>query len=176
CDGSAAEWRRLTAELVAFGTLERVPGKPDSFLARTDPEDVARVEERTFICSTDPEDAGPTNNWTAPDYMRETMTELYRGSMRGRTMYVVPFCMGSLEAEKPMFGVELTDSAYVAVSMHIMTRMGTRVLDAMGEDADFVPCLHSVGRPLEPGEADVPWPCIDTKFISHFPEDREIWS
>ncbi|WP_245595443.1 phosphoenolpyruvate carboxykinase (GTP) [Glycomyces tenuis] len=176
CDGSDAEWRRLTAELVAFGTLEPVPAKPDSFLARTDPDDVARVEERTFICSNDPEDAGPTNNWTAPDYMRETMTELYRGSMRGRTMYVVPFCMGSLEADEPRFGVELTDSAYVAVSMRIMTRMGADVLEAMGEDADFVPCLHSVGRPLEAGEADVPWPCNETKYISHFPEDREIWS
>ncbi|WP_199039592.1 phosphoenolpyruvate carboxykinase (GTP) [Glycomyces salinus] len=176
CDGSDAEWRRLTAELVAFGTLEPVEAKPDSFLARTDPTDVARVEERTFICSPDSEDAGPTNNWTAPDYMRETMTDLYRGSMRGRTMYVVPFCMGPLEADDPKFGVEITDSAYVAVSMHIMTRMGTAVLDKMGEAADFVPCLHSVGRPLEPGEADVPWPCNETKYISHFPAEREIWS
>jgi phosphoenolpyruvate carboxykinase (GTP) len=176
CDGTRAEWDRLTAELVAFGTLVPVPAKPDSFLARTDPGDVARVEERTFICSHDPEDAGPTNNWTAPDYMRETMTGLYRGSMRGRTMYVVPFCMGSLDADKPMFGVELTDSAYVAASMHIMTRMGTEVLDKMGRDADFVKCLHSVGAPLEAGQADVPWPCNETKYISHFPEDREIWS
>ncbi|WP_025272722.1 phosphoenolpyruvate carboxykinase (GTP) [Haloglycomyces albus] len=176
CDGSDAEWKRLTGELVAFGTLEPIPEKPDSFLARTDPTDVARVEERTFICSTEPEDAGPTNNWTSPEYMRETMTELYRGSMRGRTMYVIPFCMGSLEAERPMFGVELTDSAYVAISMHIMTRMGTHVLEAMGADADFVPALHSVGAPLEPGQSDVAWPCNDTKYISHFPESREIWS
>jgi phosphoenolpyruvate carboxykinase (GTP) len=176
CDGSDEEWHRLTSELVAFGTLEPVPAKPDSFLARTDPDDVARVEERTFICSVDPEDAGPTNNWTAPDYMRETMTGLYRGSMRGRTMYVIPFCMGSLDAEQPMFGVEITDSAYVVVSMHIMTRMGTAVLEAMGDDADFVQALHSVGAPLEPGKADVPWPCSRTKYISHFPEDRAIWS
>ncbi|MFC4337257.1 phosphoenolpyruvate carboxykinase (GTP) [Salininema proteolyticum] len=176
CDGSDAEWKRLTSELVAFGTLEPVPAKPDSFLARTNPNDVARVEERTFICSTNPEDAGPTNNWTSPEYMRETMTDLYRGSMRGRTMYVIPFCMGSLEAEKPMFGVEITDSAYVVISMHIMARMGTHVLEAMGGDAEYVPALHSVGAPLEPGQSDVSWPCNDTKYISHFPETREIWS
>jgi phosphoenolpyruvate carboxykinase (GTP) len=178
CDGSQEEWQRLTEQLVAAGTLVPLDPakKPNSFWARTDPSDVARVEERTFICSVDEADAGPTNNWVAPAEMKQTMTELYQGCMRGRTMYVIPFCMGPLEAENPMFGVELTDSAYVAASMRIMTRMGAAVLSRMGETADYVPCLHSVGAPLSPGETDTAWPCSETKFISHFPQTREIWS
>jgi phosphoenolpyruvate carboxykinase (GTP) len=178
CDGSAREWRRLTDALVEAGTLVRLSGdrKPNSFWARTDPTDVARVEERTFICSADEADAGPTNNWMAPAEMKRTMTALYKECMRGRTMYVIPFCMGSPDAPEPMFGVELTDSPYVVASMRIMTRMGTEVLAAMGDDAWFVPALHSVGAPLELGQEDVAWPCNETKFISHFPETREIWS
>ncbi len=180
CDGSAAEWTELTDLLVEAGTLTRLDpvAKPNSFYARTDPNDVARVEDRTYICSRDEGDAGPTNNWMAPAEMKSIMTDLYRGSMRGRTMYVVPFCMGPLDADQPMFGVELTDSAYVAISMKIMTRMGAEVLAAMtaAGDADFVPCLHSVGAPLEPGQDDVAWPCSKIKYISHFPEERAIWS
>ncbi len=179
CDGSRAEWDRLTEELVDSGTFVRLnpDKKPNSFWAASDPTDVARVEDRTFICSVNEAGAGPTNNWMAPDEMKATMTELYRGCMHGRTMYVIPFVMGHLNSESPMFGVEITDSAYVVTSMRVMSRMGSEVLARMEElDADYVPCLHSVGAPLEPGEADVPWPCSDTKYITHFPEERAIWS
>ena len=175
-DGSQAEYEHLTDELVAAGTFVRLEKKPDSFWCASDPSDVARVEDRTFICSRDEADAGPTNHWMAPDEMRATMTELYRGSMRGRTMYVIPFVMGRLNADQPMYGVEITDSAYVVVSMRIMARIGTPVLEKMGSDADYVACLHSVGAPLENGRKDVAWPCNQTKYISHFPETREIWS
>jgi phosphoenolpyruvate carboxykinase (GTP) len=177
-DGSQEEWELLAEQLVAAGTWERLnpEKKPNSFWARTDPSDVARVEERTFICSVREEDAGPTNHWRDPVEMKAEMTEHYRGSMRGRTMYVIPFVMGPLENERPMFGIEITDSAYVVCSMKIMTRMGQHVLDAMGTDADYVPCLHSVGMPLAEGQADVPWPCNETKYITQFPEERMIWS
>ncbi|HZB49566.1 MAG TPA: phosphoenolpyruvate carboxykinase (GTP) [Mycobacteriales bacterium] len=178
CDGSPEEWTRVTDLLVDAGTFTRLDDskKPNSFWCASDPTDVARVEDRTFICSVDPRDAGPTNNWMAPDDMKAVMTELFTGSMRGRTMYVIPYCMGPLDAESPLLGVELTDSPYVVASMHIMTRMGTRALELFGDDADFVPGLHSVGAPLEPGQQDVPWPCNDTKYITHFPEERTIWS
>jgi phosphoenolpyruvate carboxykinase (GTP) len=176
CDGSPLEWRRLTDKLVQAGTLVRLDKKPNSFWCASDPTDVARVEDRTYICSADEADAGPTNNWMDPLDMKVIMTEHYRGSMAGRTMYVVPFCMGPLTADKPLLGVEITDSEYVVISMHIMTRAGTDALALFGEDADFVRCLHSVGAPLKPGQADVPWPCDRTKYISHFPEERTVWS
>jgi len=175
-DGSDEENTHVTDGLVAGGTFTRLTKKANSFWCASDPSDVARVEDRTYICSRDEADAGPTNHWMDPDQMRVLMSDLYRGSMKGRTMYVIPFVMGRLNAERPFFGVEITDSAYVVASMRILARIGTEVLEKMGTDAPFVKCLHSVGAPLEPGQADVPWPCSDTKYITHFPEDREIWS